>query len=487
MKQPTCRGYVYRIDRLTPEQTTAIRENIGCRRYLWNKYVDEFTTALANGERYKQSSYTVYSHDPDTPWLRQADACNLNTTKLDFAKAVIAFYKQPEHGKPKYKKKHTSVKSYQTTNNTTVDRNGVIHNTITMDGAWLKLPKIGRVHLIKHRGLPRGHRIVSATVTEVLRGVFEVSLLVKYDYDYRDSVYINRSEVIGLDYSSTDFYVDSNGGKPVNPHSFRSLESRIASASAVRDARVYHSKNWWRADDVVKRLYKKTADCRSDFTHKASASIAKEYKLVCVEDLDLRGLSQSLRLGKSTMDNGFGGFRERLAYKLAGAGGVLVKTPRFFPSTRLCSCCGERLPKGSLSLSDREWVCPSCGARHDRDVNAAVNIRDMGVFGLLCSGVISAVVSSEGEWFDLSECFGVGGLCPDYEGLYSVACGALPAAETAVVTYVVDVLRVFEDDAGFRVMPWVVSDSLTGAFITAKKNSWVATREASDSTGVACQ
>lgn len=99
---------------------------------------------------------------------------------------------------------------------------------------------------------------------------------------------------------------------------------------------------------------------------------------VCVEDLDMRGMSRSLKLGKSTMDNGFGMFRALLGYKLEDRGKRLVTVGRLFPSSQLCHECGYRF-SGTKDLSVREWTCPLCGRTHDRDVNAARNIRDEGM------------------------------------------------------------------------------------------------------------
>ena len=264
---------------------------------------------------------------------------------------------------------------------------------------------------------------------------------------------------------------------PQNPRSFRACESMIAEACTVKARRVFGSVGWWRAKDDVKKAYRRSADVRRDFTMKESTAISKQRRLVFVEDLDLQNVARSLRLGKSTNDNGFGLFREELAYKLGEVGGCLVKTPRFFPSSKLCSCCGYKNKR--LGLGVLSWVCPECGCVHDRYVNAAVNIRDYGLFALLCGGYITGVVDDEGVFHDLVSEFGVGSLALDFDGLYSLAGGCVSSADGAsVVTYVLDVSKIFVEDTTVRVVPLVLSDAWVGAFITAKRSSVLAGTEA---------
>ncbi len=138
------------------------------------------------------------------------------------------------------------------------------------------------------------------------------------------------------------------------------------------------SKNREKQRIKVARLHEKVTDQRKDFLHKCSRQIANAWDCVCIEDLNMKGMSQGLHFGKSVSDNGWGMFTGFLEYKLHDAGKLLVKVGKFYASSQTCSCCGYMNP-ATKDLSVRRWTCPVCGAEHDRDVNAAVNIRDEGM------------------------------------------------------------------------------------------------------------
>lgn len=192
----------------------------------------------------------------------------------------------------------------------------------------------------------------------------------------KPNITINPENSLGLDYSSPNFYVDNQGRKADYPRFYRISQNRLAKEQRKLSLMKLHSHNYEKQKIKVARLHEHISNQRKDFIHKLSTSLSNEYDIICVEDINLQGLSQTLHLGKSTNDNGFGMFRTILQYKLEDIGKLLIKINKWFPSSKMCNVCG--LVKEDLKLSDREWTC-ECGQHHLRDVNAAINIRTAGL------------------------------------------------------------------------------------------------------------
>jgi putative transposase len=242
-------------------------------------------------------------------------------------------------------------------------------------GNYIRLPKVGEVRIAKHRSPKNGWMIKSATVERTPTGKYYISVLYEFQKDVQP---VEIKDALGLDYSSHDFYVDSNGDRANYPRYYRKMEEKLAREQQKLSRKKYGSWNYLKQKKKVALIHEKIANQRRNFCHTLSAAIAKQYDAVFVEDINLRGLAGSLHLGKSTNDNGFGMFREMLNYKLAEQGKVFLKVERFFASSQICSVCGEKNPI-TKDLSVREWTCPHCGAHHDRDHNAANNILRRGL------------------------------------------------------------------------------------------------------------
>ena len=161
------------------------------------------------------------------------------------------------------------------------------------------------------------------------------------------------------------------------PHFYRRAEQRLAREQRKLSKMVKGSANYQKQKRRVALAHEKVRNQRKDWQHKKSRELAEKWDIICVEDINYKGMSGSLRLGKATQDNGFGQFRTFLAYKLAERGKKLITIDKWFPSSKLCHNCGYI--NDGLALSDRVWACPSCGETILRDVNAALNIRDTGV------------------------------------------------------------------------------------------------------------
>lgn len=168
------------------------------------------------------------------------------------------------------------------------------------------------------------------------------------------------------------FLHDNEGRKANYPKYYRRSEERLALLQKKLAHKEKDSRNYQKLLKQIRELHTKIKNQRKDFLQKESTRLVKTYDVIVVEDLDLRGMGGALSIGKNLHNNGFGMFRQMLAYKLRRKGSCLVKVDRWFPSSKTCSCCGHVLD--SLGLSDRTYTCSACGSTMDRDVNAAVNI-----------------------------------------------------------------------------------------------------------------
>jgi putative transposase len=183
-------------------------------------------------------------------------------------------------------------------------------------------------------------------------------------------------QVIGIDAGLKDFAVLSDEDRIPNPRFYRKAQRRLRRAQRTFCRRQKGSNRKAKAKQKVARLHQKTADQRKDFLHKESTKIIKRFAGVCIEDLCVKGLART-KLSKSVLDAAHGEFRWMLEYKAAWHRRHCVRVDRFYPSTKTCNKCGH--VNHALTLKDREWICPVCGASHDRDINAARNVKDEGL------------------------------------------------------------------------------------------------------------
>lgn len=167
------------------------------------------------------------------------------------------------------------------------------------------------------------------------------------------------------------------------PHYYRENQSSLAKAQRKLSRKIgskkgeAKSRNYIKALAKVNKIHNHIANQRLDYLHKKSRELANKYDVIVVEDINMKNISRSLRLGKATMDNGFGLFRNLLDYKLKEKGGYLIKVNKWYPSTKTCSSCGSVVK--SIPLGERTYVCDKCGLVLDRDYNAATNIKKEGL------------------------------------------------------------------------------------------------------------
>lgn len=355
--------------RLCPneEQRVLIAKTFGCVRFIYNRMLaDKITHYEATKEMLRcwPSQYKG-----DFPWLKEVDSQALVGAYNNLQTAYANFFRNPKTiGFPKFKSKHHGHKRYTT--NAIKGGSGIPN--VELLGGHLKLPKLGKVRIKQHRPIPEGHKLKSVTVSLTPSGKYYASILYEYEADIQPVEPVN---VLGLDFAMKELYVASDGTHGDYPHFYRQAQEKLAREQRKLSRRKKGGKNREKQKKKVARLHEQIANQRKDFLHKASRQIANAYDAVCIEDLDMKGMAQALNFGKSVSDNGWGMFRTMLAYKLAEQGKQLVVIDKWFPSSKMCSACG--MVKSELPLSERTYRC-ECGLMADRDLNAALNIRNEG-------------------------------------------------------------------------------------------------------------
>ena len=347
------------------EQKIIFSKTFGCTRFIYNKMLSDKI------DYYKQTKQklnnTPAQYKTEFEWLKEVDSLALANAQMNLQKAFTNFFTNPKSGFPKFKSKHKNRKSYTTNNQ---------KGSITLENGYLKLPKI--VDLIKikqHRQIPEDYKIKSVTVSQTPSGKYYASILCEYENQVQTA---ELKDFLGLDFSMKELYKDSNGNEPCYPRYYRQAEKRLKREQRKLSLMKKGSSNRNKQRIKVAKLHEKVANQRKDFLHKQSRQIANAYDCVCIENLDMKAMSQALNFGKSVSDNGWGMFIKFLQYKLEEKGKRLIKVDKFFASSQICSVCGYKNSE-TKNLGIRAWECPKCGTHHDRDINAAINIKNEGM------------------------------------------------------------------------------------------------------------
>jgi len=346
------------------EQEILFNKTFGCVRFIFNKMLGDKIEHCK--ETKEKLNNTPAQYKKEFEWLKEVDSLALANAQMNLQTAYNNFFRSPKIGFPKFKSKKKNKNSYTTNNQS---------GTIDIVDKQIKLPKIGLVKMKQHRIIPSEQKIKSATVSKTPSGKYYVSILVEYDF-IPPVISLDKNKALGLDYASHSFYVDSQNREADYPKFYRIALDKLAKEQRKLSLMKYSSNNYYKQKLKVAKLHEHISNQRKDWIHKLSTELANQYDYICVEDINMQNMAQSLKLGKSTNDNGFGMFRTILDYKLSERGKKLIKIDKWFPSSKTCHVCG--MVNKELTLKDRDWIC-QCGTHHDRDWNAAINIRNEGL------------------------------------------------------------------------------------------------------------
>lgn len=358
----------------TRGQQQALARTFGCARVVFNDALAARRTARAKGLPFPKSGdlskllITQAKQTPERAWLANAPVGvmqqalrDLDTAYRNFFGSLSGKRKGPKVAEPRFRSRRNNRQAARYTRS---DRWAIT------PGGKLRLPKVGEVRVRWSRELPS--KPSSVTVVKDAAGRYFASFVVETD---TSEVLPESAGEVGIDLGLTHFAILSDGRKIASPKFFRRAEKKLRKAQQELSRKTKGSSNRKKAVLKVARAHARTANARRDFHHKLSTTIIRENQAVHVEDLAVRGLART-RLAKSVHDAGWSAFIGMLEYKAARYGRIFTKVDRFFPSSQLCSACGFK--GGSKPLAVREWTCRECDTVHDRDVNAARNIRTEG-------------------------------------------------------------------------------------------------------------
>jgi putative transposase len=362
------KGYKYRIYP-NKEQQMFLERHFGACRFIYNwglnckiKHYETTKKAINHATLNKKLTQLkkelIWLNDIGSQSL-QMEIINLDTAFKNFFRAKKGF--------PKFKNKHNNHKSFQ------IPDNSGINYRIKNNKLFIPKLKSG-INIIQHRSFEGKMKML--TISKNPSGQYFATILVETVSNIIESKPIKEETTIGIDLGIKDFLVTSKGEKTTNPKFLIKAQRKLKKEQKKLSHKIKNSNNRNKQRIKVARIYQKIVNQRTDFQHKLSSKIISENQTICIEDLAVSNMIKNHKLAKSISDCSWSGFIRQLNYKANWYGVNLVTIGRFDPSTKLCNVCGQI--NNNLTLKDREWTC-DCGARHDRDVNAAINIKNFGI------------------------------------------------------------------------------------------------------------
>lgn len=357
----------------TEQQAQSLAVQFGCARFIFNNALAEngrLYRETGKGLSYHAMSIRIPNLKQEFEWLGDADSQALQQSLQNLSRAYENFFQK--RGKyPRFKSKHgrQSIQYPQ---------------RVKIDGSRIYLPKVGWVPCVVHREIVGKFKTV--TVSRNACGQFHAAVLI--DNGEVLPAVSTEGKVIGIDVGLTHLAVTSDGSKFENPRHLRKAERNLKRKQRKLSRKKKGSNSRNKARQLVARAHERVACARKDHLHKLSRRIVDENQVIVVEDLNVKGIMKNHSLAKATGDAGWRTFTVFLKYKAERAGKAFLRCGRWYPSSKTCNSCGAICDK--MPLDVRVWTCAHCDAHHDRDVNAAMNIRDEGVRILAGGSLASA-------------------------------------------------------------------------------------------------
>jgi putative transposase len=374
------------------EQATMFNKLLGCYRVVYNQCLNRKIESYENnGTTENLTTLSRFVHrellkDDNFIWLREQNSRVLKQAVHDMLSAYKNFFKY-HFGFPKFKSKQDNKQSCRFERATISRRNVYTDYKISLANirnVKFRCNKKYAEYLEKHKNCVR-----QATLKRLPCGEYYLSILVDGDLMHQVK---ETNNTIGIDLGVKDFVVTSEGEVFKNPHFKKSEFNKIKKIQKQLSRKQEGSNNRNKARIKLAKLYKKIEDRKQYYRHKVSNSLIDENQVICMEVLNVKGLSKNHSLAENILQMNFGEFRYMLEYKAKWYNRKIVFVDRFYPSSKTCHNCGYI--NKELKLSDRKWICPHCGKTIKRDYNAALNILDEGMRIIGCSTPESKLVEN---------------------------------------------------------------------------------------------
>lgn len=385
------RAYKYRAYP-TKEQEVLLAKHFGCSRWIYNYALDKKIKTYQTTKE-SLSRFTIQKDLPElkkaeeTKWLKEVNSQSLQASLENLDKSFTKFFRDKK-GFPKFKSKHDNRQSFS------VPQNGIVD----FETSTISLPKFK--HPIKcrlHRKFTGNSKTV--TISKTPTGKYFASVLVEVNEELPKLKPIDENKAVGIDLGIKTFAVLSNGEEIQNPKHLRSALKRLKKQQRKVSKKVKGSNNRKKAVKKLAVLYEKITNKRTDFLHKVTAKLISEHNTLCLETLKTSNMVKNHKLAQALSDISIGRFNDILEYKAKWNGVNILRIGQFEPSSKMCTC---GVINKELKLSDREWVCQSCGEIHNRDLLAANNIKRFAFVKTNTAGIVGFQACGD-EGLPLSE------------------------------------------------------------------------------------
>jgi putative transposase len=348
----------------TESQKISLAKAFGTTRWVWNHFL-----ALTN-KTYKDTGKGIAKYDmikqlpklkkqEGTEWLKETYSQSLQSVCLNLASAFINFFEK----RAKYPRFQSKL-----------GKQSLIYpQNVKLEKDKIYFPKLDWINAVIHR--PINGKVKTVTITKNCCDQYFASIL--FEDNTEQPIPSQEGKAIGIDLGLNHFAITSDGSKFDNPKWLNKYDLNLKIKQQRLSRRKMGSQNRNKARLAVAKIQTKIARCREDFLHKLSRRIVNENQVICVENLNVKGMVKNRNLAKAISQVGWGMFCTLLKYKAERSGKIYLEVDRFFPSSKTCNHCLNQVD--SLPLDIRHWKCLGCGTHHDRDVNAAKNIRDEGL------------------------------------------------------------------------------------------------------------